>query len=186
MKRAGPPLEPHFKLAFVFARGQTSVTMKTRPQLLLLAGAVVLALGACATLVGGRGGVSLHEAYIEIHPGTNISIDDDENHLRQILGEYKSYYYKIKKTENGRVRTWGELKDIFIERKLVTEATNAGGVSYWTLQIGTKAHPDHHLYPDRVRGHEIGHPDTFTRRDYEKMAEMVRRVTPILKKYSRD
>jgi len=172
--------------------------MKTRPQLLLLAGAAALALGACATVWLGRGGVSLHEAYIEIHPGKNISMDD-EKQLDRILRQYKRFYYKIKKTENGQVRTHGQLKDIFIEEKLLTEAINAGGVSYWTLQIGTQGHPDrtvhpdhtihpdHMIHPDQVPpGHGIGHPDTFTRKDYQKMAEMVRRVTPILKKYSRD
>jgi hypothetical protein len=74
--------------------------MKTRPQLLFLAGAAVLALGACATLGLGRGSVSLHEKYIEIRPGTNISADD-EKQLDRILREYKSYFYKVKKTEKG-------------------------------------------------------------------------------------
>ena len=62
--------------------------MKTRPQLLLLAGAAVLALGACATLELRKGGVSLHEAYIEIHPGTNISMED-EKQLDRILRSRK-------------------------------------------------------------------------------------------------
>jgi hypothetical protein len=190
--------------------------MKTRPQLLFLAGAAVLALGACATLELGKPGVSLNEAYIEIHPGTNISMDD-EKQLNRILRQYKNFFYKIKKTENGQVKTQGRLKDIFIEQKVLTEVKNAGGVSYWALQIGTKAHPDrtihpdhtihpertihpdHTIHPDRVAhpehtihpertihpDHTI-HPDSFTEQDCNEMMEMVRRVTPILKKYSRD
>ncbi len=138
-------LRRHFRLAFLFGRSQTNLTMKTRPQLLFWAGAAVLALGACATLELQKAGVSLHQAYIEIHPGTNIS-KDDEKQLNRILRKYKASFYKIKKIENGQVKTQGRLKDIFIEQKLLTEVKKAGGVSL----------------------------------------EMVRRVTPILKKYSRN
>jgi hypothetical protein len=93
--------------------------MKTRPQLLFLAGAAVLALGACATVELSKGTaelskgrVSLHEAYIEIHPGTNISMDD-EKQLDRILRKYNSLYYKIKKTENGQVKTPGATNGCF-------------------------------------------------------------------------
>lgn len=184
--------------------------MKTRPQLLFLAGAAILALGACATLELGKPGVSLHEAYIEIHPGTNISTAD-EKQLNQILRQYKGFFYKIKKTENGHATIRGQLKDVFIEPRLLTEVQNASGVSYWTTQIGTQAHPDHTIHPDHTvhpehtvhpdRTHHPEHtihpertshpdhnlhPDWFTEQDCEEMAEMVKRVTPILKKYSRD
>src|SRR5258708_2335004 len=116
--------------------------MKTRPQLLFWAGAAVLALGACATLELGKPGVTLHEAYIEIHPGTNISTGD-EKQLNRILRQYKSIFYKIRKTENGQVKTQGRIEDIFIQEKLLTEVKKAGGVSYWALQIGTQCHPEH-------------------------------------------
>ncbi len=118
----------NFSLAFLFDRRQTRLIMKTRPQLLFLAGAAVLALGACATVELAKGKVSLHEAYIDIHPGTNISIDD-EKQLDRILRKYKASFYKIKKIENGQVKTQGRLKDIFIEQKLLTEVKKAGGVS---------------------------------------------------------
>jgi hypothetical protein len=203
-------MEPNFKLAFFFGKRQTGLTMKTRPQLLFLAGAAVLALGACATLQLGRPGVSLHETYIEIHPGTNISMDDEQQ-LYRILGQYQSWFYKIKKTENGQVKTKGRLKDVFIEEQLLTEVMKAGGVSHFALQIGTPAHCDHTIHPDHgshpehvfhpehtchhvhiinpdhtIHPDHGSHPDSFTEKDYEKTLEMVRRITPILKKYSRD
>jgi hypothetical protein len=195
-------MQPNFRLAFLFGKRQTGVPMKTRPQLLFLAGAAALALGACATLQLGGGGVSLHDTYIEIHPGTNIS-PQDEQQLDGILGQYKSWFYKIKKTENAQVRTKGHLKDIFIEPKLLTEVAAAGGVSHFALQIGTQAHPDHTIHPDhsvhpdhtihpdhtvhpdRVAHPDHGsHPDRFTEKAQQEMVEMVRRVTPILQKYS--
>lgn len=182
-------------LAFLFGRGQTGLTMKTRPQLLFLAGAAVLALGACATLELGKGGVALHEAYIEIHPGTNISAED-VNQLNQILSQYKSFFYKIKTTQNGQIKTQGKLKDIFIEEKLLNEVNNAGGASVRAVQIGTPAHPDYMIHPDHVVHPEhVIHPDhmvhpehgphpQFTKKDVYDMVEMVKRVTPILQKYS--
>ncbi len=193
----------NFRLAFLFVREQTGLTMKTRPQLLVLAGAAVLALGACATLGLGGGGVNLHATSIQIHPGTNISMEDQKQ-LDQILRRYKTFLYKIKQTENGKVRTAGRLKDVFIQEKLLDEVKNAGGVSYWALQIGTAAHPDHTTNPDHTHHPEhfsnpdhtfnpdhthnpdrTSHPD-FSAKDCRDMAELVRRVTPILKKYSRD
>lgn len=202
-------MEPNFKLAFLFDKRQTGLTMKTRPQLLFLAGAAALALGACATLQLGRPGVSLHDTYIEIHPGTNISAQDEQQ-LDRILRQYESWFYKIKKTENGQVKTKGRLKDIFIEPKLLTEVAAAGGVSHFALQIGTPAHPDHTIHPDHTvhpdhtihpdhtvhpdhvahpehwsHPDHVSHPDRFTLADQQKMVEMVRRVTPILQNYSR-
>jgi hypothetical protein len=71
------------------------------------------------------------------------------------------------------------------------------------LQIGTQAHPDHTIHPDhsvhpdhtihpdhtvhpdRVAHPDHGsHPDRFTEKAQQEMVEMVRRVTPILQKYS--
>ena len=60
-ERARSMPKPNFRLAFLFDKRQTGLTMKTRPQLLFLAGAAALALGACATLSWkDTGGHSLH------------------------------------------------------------------------------------------------------------------------------
>src|SRR5262245_1396441 len=124
--------------------------MKTCPQLLLLAGAAALALGACATLSLKRGGVCLQEAFIAIHPGTNIS-PEDEMQLDQILRQYKGSLYKIKKTANGQTTTRGRLKDVYIKPDLLAEVANSGGVSYWALQIGMAdrtSNIEHTHHPD--------------------------------------
>ena len=182
-------MEPNLRLAFSFGKRQTGITMKTRPQLLLLAGAAALALGACATLRLKGGGVTLHDTYIEIHPGTNIS-PQDEQQLYRILGQYNSFFYKIKKTENAQVNTRGRLKDVFIEQTLLTEVAAAGGVSHFALQIGTHPqhmHPQHLQHPEHMHLNPKYHPQHIVlAKDSEKMVEMVRRVTPILQKYSRD
>ena len=181
--------------------------MKTRPQLLfLLAGGAALALGACATLGLMQGGVCLQEAYIAIHPGTNIS-PEDERQLDQILRQYKSSLYKIKKTENGQMTTRGRLKDVYIKQDLLAEVANSGGVSYSALQIGMAersshvdhmnhvdhtSHPDLTCHPDHTNHVEhtthvdhASHPE-INPKDYAKCVELVRRITPILKKYSRN
>jgi hypothetical protein len=188
--------------------------MKTRPLLFLLAGAAALALGACATLSLKRGGVCLQEAYIAIHPGTNIS-PQDEAQLDHILRQYKSSLYKIKKTQNGQMTTRGRLKDVYIKPDLLAEVANSGGVSYWALQIGMaerSSHIDHADHPDKTchveHTNHIEHTSNIEHtqnvehtqniehtqnvesqispKDYAKCVELVRRVTPILRKYSRN
>jgi len=189
--------------------------MKTRPQLLFLAGAAALALGACATTLAlKRGGVCLQQAYIAIHPGTKIS-PEDEAQLYNILRQYKSSLYKIKTTANDQMTTRGSLKDVYIKPNLLAEAANSSGVSYSALQIGMaerSSHVDQVNHPDRTchveHTNHIEHTQNVehtkniehtsivehTRSveakinpsDYAKCVELVRRVTPILKKYSRN
>jgi hypothetical protein len=167
------------------------------------AAALALALGACATLGLRHGaGVTIHDAFIEIHPGTNIS-PEDQKELNRILAQYNSRLYKIKRTENGKVSTRGRLKDVLIDERLLAEVRNSGGVSFSALQIGTQAHPDHTFNPDHTdhpehtdHPNQKSHPNNMIRTDhnehptqqigYKMCSELVKRVTPVLKKYSRD
>src|SRR5262245_38194714 len=112
-----PALEPHFRLEFILIKFSNVLIMKTRPQLLFLAGAAALALGACATIGLKRGCVSFNEAYIEIYPGTNIS-PQDEARLYRILRQYNSSLYKIRKTDNSQMTTHGSLQDVYIKQDL--------------------------------------------------------------------
>jgi len=179
--------------------------MKMRPKLLLLAGGAALALGACATVGLRHHGVTFHDAFIEIHPGTNIKLGDQKQ-LDKILSQYdKSLYKIIKRTENGKVTTQGRLKDVLIEESLLAEVRNAGGVSFSALQIGTQAHPDQTDHPSHANHPELTdhpsqnvhpshneHPSQTVRPDhpsvigYKICVELVNRVTPVLKKYSGD
>lgn len=159
--------------------------MKTRPRWFLV-GAAALALGACATFCLRRGGVTLHEDYIAVHPGTNIS-PEDEKQLDGILRQYKSSLYQLKKTEGGQIQTKGRLQDVYVDQALLKGVADPAGVSFWAVQIGDRTiHVDHTIHPDHtIRPDHISHPDVSPK-DYEKSLELVRRVTPILKKYSRD
>lgn len=181
--------------------------MKTRPQLLLLAGGTAVALGACATLGLRQSGVTFHEAYVEIHPGTNIS-PEDQKALDKILRQYDSSLYKIRRTENGRVTTGGRLKDVLIENTLLADVSNAAGAANSVLQIGTRAHPDQTIHPNHNNHPEHtdhptstlhqnhpqhnDHPTSTLHQDHPQQigsqicGELVNRVTPILKKYSHD
>ena len=163
----------------------------------------------------------MQEAYIAIHPGTNIS-PEDERQLYHILGQYKSSLYKVKKTASGQMTTRGRLKDVYIKPDLLAEVANSGGVSYSALQIGMaerSSHIDQANHPDRTchiehtnhiehtqnveRTSHIEHTQNVERtshiehtqnvekvqinpEDYAKCVELVRRVTPILRKYSRN
>jgi hypothetical protein len=184
--------------------------MKVRPQLLLLAGGTALALGACATLGLRHSGVTFHDAYVEIHPGTNIS-PEDQKALEKVLRHYDSSLYKIRRTENGRVRTYGRLKDVLTENRLLAEVGTATGIANSALQIGTQAHPDQTSHPNHNNHPEQNdhpqqnnhpqqndhpqhndHPTSTLHQDHPQQigfqicAELVNRVTPILKKYSHD
>lgn len=185
--------------------------MKMRPQLLLLAGGTALALGACVTTLGSRhGGVTFHDAYVEIHPGTNIS-PEDQRELVKILRQYDSSLYKIRRTDNGRVTTRGRLKDVLIEDRLQAEVSNGGGIAFSSLQIGTQAHPDHSIqaehnsHPEQnnhpqqnvhpqqnSRPQHNEHPNSALHQQHPQLigfeicSELVSRVTPVLKKYSHD
>jgi hypothetical protein len=185
--------------------------MKIRPQLWLLAGGAAVALGACATWGLRHGpGVTFHDVYVEIHPGTNISWQD-HNALATVLKKYDSSLYKIRRTENGKVRTYGSLQDVLIESRLLAEANNAGGTANSSLQIGTRAHPDH-----TIQANHNNHPEHNNNPSHNKnpsnndhpshnknpsgtlhqlhpsqigstiCEELVGKVTPILKKYSHD
>jgi hypothetical protein len=167
--------------------------MKMRPKLLLLAGGAALALGACATVGLRHHGVTFHDAFIEIHPGTNIKAVEQKQ-LDKILSQYdKSLYKIIKRTANGKVTTQGRLKDVLIEESLLEEVRNAGNVSFSALQIGTQAHPDHTEHPSHTAHPEHNdHPSFLPTPDhpsvigYKICVELVNRVTPVLKKYSGD
>ena len=160
--------------------------MKTRPMLFLLAGAAALALGACATLVSKRGCVSFYEAYIEIHPGTNIS-QEDKRKLRRILRHYDNSLYKIRKTvANGQTTQSGSLQDVYIKRDLLNEVANSGGVSYSALQIGMSSSVEKKQHVEHTQNVENKqHVEAqISPQDYAKCVELVKRVTPILQNYS--
>ena len=141
----------------------------------------------------------MNESYIEIHPGTNIS-PEDEKKLYRILRKYNSSLYKIRKTDNSQMTTHGSLQDVYIKPDLLTEVANSAGVSYSAVQIGKSSHIEHTQHIEHTRNIEhtqhIEHilnvehfksvETQIDAKDYAKCVELVRRVTPILQKYSCD
>ncbi len=173
--------------------------MRTRS--LVLAGAVALVLCACATVALRRGGVSIDDNYIEIHPGTQISPDDQKD-LGKILGKYDKKLYWV---ENINKKAGaGELSCVYVDNTLLNELLQSytAGTSYSAIQIGARttkgncdnvhntpnAHntPNTHQTPNTHAAlvHHTPNPHPLTARDYDKSRALVKEVTPILQKYT--
>ncbi len=174
--------------------------MRTRS--LVLTGAVVLVLGACATVGLRRGGVNIDDTYIEIHPGTQISPDDQKD-LAKILGKYEKKLYWVENINN--VADLGSLKCVFVDNTLLDELLQSysAGTSYSAIQIGARttkgncdnvhntpnAHntPNTHQTPNTHAAlvHHTPNPHSqLTPADYDKSRALVKEVTPILQKYT--
>ena len=171
--------------------------MKTRS--LALAGAVALVLGACAGLY--RGGVNINDTYIEIHPGTQISRDDQAK-LLTILSKYKNKLYWVENL-NNKVDV-GALSCVYVQETLLDEllkADNVAGTSYSAIQIGARPYQGTHGECDNVHHtpnphisslhhtpflHHTPNPHLakLTPADYDKSRALVKEVTPILQKYT--
>lgn len=158
--------------------------MKTHPILVCLVLGVIIALGivACTITQKHGPGVYIHETYIEIYPGTKIS-SADQKALDAVLKNFNKSLYKIRAYDHGRlVKTQGSLEDVRIDQTLVADAVKASkkGYSYLVDQIG---------FPNRthaapwVRGSPPPTPGP-SEKVYRDSEQLIRRVTPILQKYS--
>jgi hypothetical protein len=167
---------------------------------------IALGVGACAMVQKHRPGVSFHETFVQIYPGTKIS-SADQKKLDAVLGQFSRSLYKIRTYDRGTlVKTQGRLGEDRMDQVLVTEAINAAqaGVSNTTLEIGIAAHPNWpaaSVHPNRqkigvpVHPNIVGvpsHPETvgwaphpnLTNKEYRDCKRLVSRVAPILRKYS--
>lgn len=173
--------------------------MKT--PLLVLAGAAVLVLGACA--IWNRGGVNIDDTYVEIRPGTNIN-GDDQAKLLTILTKYNNKLFWVEKI--GSRPEEGKLTCMFVHETLLDEVVKGWevGTSYSSIQIGirrTKSNCDqtHHTpvmhftqNPHQTQwsqhtpfDHHTPNPHLTSQKDYSDSTALVREVTPILEKYTR-
>ena len=160
--------------------------MKTRS--LALAGAVALVLGACATVGLRRGGVNIDDTYIEIHPGTQISLNDQKA-LAKILSKYENKIYWVENISK-EVTDTGDLKCVYVAQTFLNEVSEAEstGTSYSAIQIGARPYQGskcenvHHT-PSL---HHTPNIHKLTPEDYRKCKALVTEVTPILQKYSRN
>jgi hypothetical protein len=161
---------------------QTSTIVKkhTVPTYVVLGVIIALIVVACAITQKHGPGVSIHETYVTIYPGTKIS-SADQKALDAVLKNFNKSLYKIRTYDHGKlVKTRGSLEDTRIDQTLIADVINASqkGVSHSTLQVGksgmwTQQSPS----PPPVSGSPM---------ELEMCKELVRRVTPILQKYSQE
>ena len=114
--------------------------MKKHPFSACVVLAVSIALVVVASTMAQKrvAAVSIHETFVEIHPGTKISSDDQKS-LDAVLKQFNKSLYKIRTYDHGKlVKTQGSLEDVRIPQKLVAEVTKASqeGFSDSTLVLG--------------------------------------------------
>jgi hypothetical protein len=159
------------------------------PTYVVLGVIIALIVAACAITPKLGPGVSIHEAFVEIYPGTKIS-SADQKALDAVLKQFSKSLYKIKTYDRGKLmQTKGSLKDARIDQRLVAEVNKASvnGFTDLTLQIGIGNYPDTaHAYV-----HPSGVPTPAPAGEWIPTAQQVRdserlrsRVAPILQKYS--
>lgn len=159
---------------------QTSTVVKKHPVSTYVVLGVIIALvvvGCVITQEHGPG-VSIHETYVEIYPGTKIS-SADQKALDAVLKQFSKSLYKIRTYDRGKlVKTQGSLEEAQIDQTLVADAINASqkGVSVSTLQLGRFA-----LWKMQI---PTPAPIPGSQTELEVSRRLVRRVTPILQKYS--
>jgi hypothetical protein len=158
---------------------QTSTGVKKHPVPTYVVLGVIIALivGACAITQKHGPGVSIHETFVEIYPGTKIS-SADQKALDAVLKQFSKSLYKIRTYDRGKlVKTQGSLEEALIDQTLVADAIIASqkGVSVSTLQICRFAQW-------KQQGPPIL-PASGSPTELEVYKRLVGRVTPILHKY---
>ena len=156
---------------------QTSTVVKKHPVPTYVVLGVIIALivGACAITQKHGPGVSIHETFVEIYPGTKIS-SADQKALDAVLKQFSKSLYKIRTYDGGKlVKTQGSLEEARIDQTLVADAINASqkGVSVSTLQVCAQW---------KQQGPPIL-PASGSPTELEVYKRLVGRVTPILHKY---
>lgn len=159
---------------------ETSTVVKKHPVPTYVVLGVIIALivVACAITPKLGPGVSIHETFVEIYPGTKIS-SADQKALDAVLKQFSKSLYKIGTYDRGKlVKTQGSLEEARIDETLVAGAIIASqkGVSVSTLQICRFAQW-------KQQGPPIS-PVSGSPTELEVYKRLVSRVTPILQKYS--
>jgi len=133
-------------------------------------------------------------------PGTNIS-ESDQRAMNAILAQYDKSLYKLKGYVNGKAgKQQGNLNDAAIDKATAARAAKHAKDPHFsgsTLQIGFTANQDISKKPGNTSNQDISNkPGTTTNQDVvngpsptphdaSKARELVKRLTPILRKYSK-
>jgi hypothetical protein len=176
--------------------------------IVLVASIIILSCVGQKTQSSSRSKVTIQENGILIRPGTKLSESDDKA-MNDILKNYDKSLYKIQTYEKGQLkRTQGSLRNVFIDKATASAAAKAmveTGSTQYVIQIGfldkTHQSPTPPVPPRReavgatdkthVQGTptppELGPtPDKTHQVDWRKSEELVKRLRPILEKYSGD
>jgi hypothetical protein len=182
------------------------ITMKNLPRTIgyilpviaLVAGIIVFSCADNIHSTGARSKVTIQESGILIRPGTQLS-EGDQKAMNDILKNYDKSLYKIQTYENGQLkRTQGKLSNMYIDKATASEAAKAmteKGSSQYVIQIGflDKTHqsptpPQMNALTDKTHQSPTPpapSPSDKTHQTHGKEAEdLVKRLTPILEKYS--
>jgi hypothetical protein len=173
----------------------------------LVASIIILSCVGQKTQSSSRSKVTIQENGILIRPGTKLSESDDKA-MNDILKNYDKSLYKIQTYEKGQLkRTQGSLRNVFIDKATASAAAKAmaeTGSTQYVIQIGfldkTHQSPTPPVPPRREavgatdKTHqgtptpaELGPtPDKTHQVDWKKSEELIKRLTPILEKYSGD
>ena len=165
---------------------------------------VAVGIACCAIIIscvcqspspGGEDKVVFGEDSIFI-PGTAIT-QDDQKAMNDVLAQYRTSLYKIETYQDGaRSQTRGTLPDETIGQAAVSQTRANAKLRHLdgsAIQVGFRIGTSHHVTP--TPGAPIGTnthatptpPDqinTASDEDYEEAAALVKRLKPILKKYS--
>lgn len=158
--------------------------MKKHPFSACVVLAVSIALVVVASTMAQKrvAGVSIHKTFVEIHPGTKISSDDQKS-LDAVLEKFNKSLYKIRTYDHGKlVKTQGSLEDVRIPQKLVAEVTKASqeGFSDSTLVLGD---PIALNWTSGTKG-PTPTPSPQSTSVQIEAKRLVKAVTPIVGKYS--
>jgi hypothetical protein len=133
-------------------------------------------------------------------PGTNIS-ESDQRAMNAILTQYNKSLYKLKGYVNGKAgKQQGTLKDAAIDKATAARAAVHAKDPHFTgstLQVGFTANQDISRKPGSTANQDwttksgstanqekVNDPSASPH-DASKAAELVKRLTPILRKYSK-
>jgi len=156
-----------------------------------------------------RGGVTIDENHIVVHPMTKIS-KEDAKAINDILTKYDKSLYKLDTYKDGKLkRTQGALSDVNLDQAIASELTAAQGKgeSIKTMQLTNPQHqprtitttepvPGASTNPQKAPGTTIStqpvpgastHPQQAgeTVNPQHAAKELIERLKPILEKYSR-
>ena len=121
-------------------------------------------------------------------PGTNIS-ESDQRAINAILAQYDKSLYKLKGYVNGKAgKQQGSLNDAAIDKATAARAAKHAKDPHFsgsTLQIGFTANQDISNKPGTTTNQDVVNGPSPTPHDASKARELVKRLTPILRKYSK-